>query len=337
MAVTIQDLADRLGVSCATVSMALNGRPGVSPATRGRVEALARELGYTGGRAPGSRDSLCFFVYRRYGRVVADTQFFSQLIEAVENTARGMGYGLSLLYCDGEGELPGAIQSVERSGAGGLLLLATELTEEDFVPFASLPIPIVAMDCDLRGTGADTILIDNREGMLLAVEHLARLGHRQVGYLHSSFSIRNFEQRRQGYLEGAERFGFAPAVFSLGPTLEEAYRDMAALLASGISLPTALAADNDLIALGAMRAMKHAGLRLPQDVSLTGFDDVPLCMLSDPELTSSAVDRQALGSLAVRRLVERMKGEQGPGIKLVVPLSLSVRGSSCPPKGDEGK
>ena len=92
-------------------------------------------------------------------------------------------------------------------------------------------------------------------------------------------------------------------------------------------------ADNDLIALGALRALKHAGIRVPQEVSLTGFDDVPLCLLSDPELTSAAVDRQALGSLAVRRLVERMQGEQCPSIKLVVPLSLSVRASACPPEG----
>lgn len=333
MAVTIQELAERLGLSSATVSMALNGRPGVNPATRSRVEALAKELGYTGGRAAGARDSLCFFVYRRHGRVVADTQFFSQLIEAVENTARGMGYGLRLLYCSGTEELPAALQSVERSGAGGLLLLATELSEEDFAPFANLSIPVVALDCDLRGIGADTVLIDNREGLLLAVEHLNCLGHRQIGYLHSSFPIRNFEQRRQGYLEGAGRFGFAPVEFSLGPTLEESYQDMAALIAGGAVLPTALAADNDLIALGALRALKHAGIRVPQEVSLTGFDDVPLCLLSDPELTSAAVDRQALGSLAVRRLVERMQGEQCPSIKLVVPLSLSVRASACPPEG----
>ena len=333
MSVTIQELARRLGVSSATVSMALNGRPGVNAETRKRVQALARELGYQGGRERengGNRKSLCFFVYQRYGRVVADTQFFSQLIEAVEHTARNMGYGLSLLYCQGREELESALNSVEFSGAKGLLLLATELTEEDLGPFFSLPFPVVLLDCDLRGTQADSVLIDNRDGVANAVEALAGMGHRRIGYLQSSFPIRNFEQRQQGYCEGIQRYGISPQIFLLGPTLEEAFQDMGRLLQEGIFLPTAFIAANDLIALGAMRALKKQGLRVPQQISLVGFDDVPLCRLSDPELSSIAVDRVALGAMGVERLVQRIEGDVGPGVKMVLRTRLVLRQSTAP-------
>ena len=102
---------------------------------------------------------------------------------------------------------------------------------------------------------------------------------------------------------------------------------MGAVLEKGGCLPGAFVADNDLIALGAVRAMKRQGLRVPEDYSVMGFDDVPLCILSDPVLTSMAVPRKALGELAVRRLVERMRGEAGPPVKTVVPTALQMRQS----------
>jgi len=326
----IRDIAEKLGVSSATVSMALNHRPGVNPQTRQRIIEYAKAADYGRSRLDKiakPKGVLSFLVYKRHGRIVTDSQFFSELIEAVEHSARLRNYRLNLSYCSAD-EAREMLRNLQIAKVDGLLLLASEMEEDDFEPFRSVPFPVTVIDCDLLDCDADKVLINNHEGIWKATKYLYGRGHRQIGYLHSAVSIRNFEQRAASYREARLRLNLiAPEEWTilLGPSADDAYSEMSARLEQGFKLPPALVADNDVIAFGAMRAMKKFGLRIPQDISIIGFDDVPICMFSEPALTSMRVPVQALGSTAVQKLITRIQGHDAPKLLTAFGVELVER------------
>ena len=344
----IRDIAEQLGVSSATVSMALNHRPGVSLQTRQRIIEYANSVQYGRNRAARTakpKGVLSFLVYKRHGRIVTGSQFFAQLIEAVEYAARARNYRLDLSYCDTD-ETQEVLGNLQTAKIDGLLLLASEMEEEDFEPFKSLPFPVTVVDCDLLDCNADKVLINNYEGIWKAIRYLHSRGHRQIGYLHSAVSIRNFEQRAHSYRQSITRLNLsAPEkwTISLGPTADEAFSEMHDRLEKGLKLPPALVADNDVIAVGGMRAMKKFGLRVPTDISIVGFDDVPVCTFSEPALTSMRVPVQALGSSAVQQLIARIQGHDAPRMLTAFSVELIERDTvrdyflhSLPPDSEEG-
>ncbi len=141
------------------------------------------------------------------------------------------------------------------------------------------------------------------------MEYLIRKGHRQIGYLRGSFRIKAFSYRSIGYRRAMSRHGLPVQpddIITLGTTTESAYRDMITRLEENGRLPTAFFADNDVIALGAMRALQEKGYRVPQDVSIIGFDNIPFGEISSPRLTTIHVFKQEMGEIAVRRLTDHI-------------------------------
>jgi LacI family transcriptional regulator len=173
-------------------------------------------------------------------------------------------------------------------------------------------------------------VIDNVNGSYAGVTHLIENGHRKIGYLKSSITIQNFIERYEGYekalaMQGIEKDG--RHTVSLRPTLEDAYQDMLAYLSEKPSLPTAFFSDNDIIAFGAMKAIKEAGIQIPQDVSLVGFDDMPFCTITEPSLSTISVNKQVLGEFAVEGLISLIAGNRNCHSKKMLGVELIQRGS----------
>jgi DNA-binding LacI/PurR family transcriptional regulator len=327
-AVTLRTLAQRLGVSTATISMVLNGKPGISEETRQRVLAEVKASGYCFRRTTAAprkaKENICLIVCKKHGKVVGDTPFFSTLIESIEKKADAEGYRLNIRYLNSTSE-PG---DFDRSRLEGLLLLGTEMEEEDLQPFVRLNLPIVVLDNGFPLLPINTVAIDNIGGTVTATKHFLENGHTRIGYMKSSIPIRNFNERYFGYEMTMKQHGLRPDnVVSLESTMEGAYRDMKQWLASNKLTATAFVADNDFIALGAIRALHENGIFLGQDVSVVGFDDLPFARINEPALTTIRVFNDVMGAAAFSRMLEIIRNPDTPYSHTRISTELKARQS----------
>ena len=361
MPTTIGDVARRAGVSTATVSRVLTGQGRARPETRDRVVAAARDLGY---RPSGVARSLRQRATRTIGLIVTDIEnpFFPQLVRAVEDAARELGYAILLCNADDDPEREsGYLELLVDRWVDGVVIAASSLGGRHREWLADAPLPIVLVNSAERGVGLSTVASDNRAGGDLAASHLLELGHRRFAVL--AAPPRN--------IDGPARLAGARAAIAAGGVAEDAIRvavgdagvaggerAAAEALAADPGL-TAIVAYNDLMAIGAMRAVRAAGRRVPGDVSVVGFDDVDLAAYVDPPLTTVAQATSEMGRWAVTRLADelaarsaaRVGAEAGPGpaagtqteggnghlgpdalapANLVLPVSLRVRESTGP-------
>ncbi len=333
MAITGKELAKKLGLSAAAVSLALNNRPGVSETTRQEVLRVAKENGYAfRERMPQEakdRGRIAFLLYRLRGAVVDQTEFFASLTDGIDVACRKAGYILDAQYLYKE-SLRRNLHTILAHNTKGIILLGTELMPEDFAPFEELDLPLVILDSTYEGCDKNCVMINNIEGAFLAVNYIIEKRKKQPGYLQSSFPIRNFEERADGFYKAIRQNGMAPGasvVHRLTPSMEGAYADMKTILAQGNPLSSCYFADNDLIAIGAMRAFQEAGYRIPKDIGIVGFDDISMCQLLTPALTTVNVPKQALGQAAVERLVALMNSTSSVPIKIELSTTLVKRKS----------
>ena len=334
MSITAKELAVRLGLSEAAVSLALNNRPGVSTATRRRVFEAAREAGYDFSRraaSPNAKQGLiCFVVYKKSGAIVDDTPFFSELSEGISLACKQAHYDLIIRYLYEDEDLENQLFSLKTGGFDGILLLATEMNEASLAPFESFKIPIVLVDAYFEHMLFDCVLINNVQGAYIAASHLISRRKVQPGYLRSSYRIENFNQRADGFYKALRDHGMAPSrssVHLLTPSQEGAYADMKALLSAGEEPAEAYFADNDHIAVGAMKAFREAGYRIPEDIAIVGFDDLPICEYLSPPLTTVEVPKQYLGETAAKRIMERIENKNSLPLKIETAVRLKKRKS----------
>lgn len=336
MSVTAKELAKKLKLSEAAVSMALNHKPGVSTRTRARVIETAKEMGYDFSKItePAASSSMLgtitFILYRKHGAVVSDTPFFSGVSEGIDAACKELHYYLNVCYLYEDDQIEKNLQDILAAGCSGIILLGTEMNEADFTPFAGLHIPLVLLDSYFEKTPTDSVLINNVQGAYLAANHLIRTRKRQPGYLHSSYPIQNFEERADGFYKAIRSNGMSASrslVHRLSPSMEGAYADMKELLEQGEEPANCYFADNDLIGAGAIRALKEKGYRIPEDVAIIGFDDMPLCNYMEPTLSTIRVPKQYMGELAAKRLAEIISNPHSSPVKIEIQTSLVKRKS----------
>lgn len=335
MGVTIKNLAEQLNLSPATISLSLNNRPGVNGQTRARVLDMAEKLGYeqisaTGRRMPKGSGNIRLVVYMKIGRVVADTPFFLSLIEGIEAEARHNGFQLLISHVSDHASLDQVMEIIHDNQNDGILLLATELSLSDSIPFLNSGHPIVVLDGSLADNQCDTVLINNFQGAYDAVSELIRMGHNRIGYFRSRIPIYNFGQRHfdvKRALADAKMSLNQEYICLVEPSIDGAYCCVKDWLDKKPELPTAFFADNDFIAFGAMKALKERGIAIPDNVSIIKFDDLPYCEIIEPPLTTVKVFKQSLGKLAVDRLAARMKDEVGEVVRIEVATELVNRKS----------
>lgn len=334
MSVTAKELARILNLSPAAVSMALNHKPGVSTATRKMVWEAADRYGYDFTRITEKHSpagSIYFVIYKKHGAIVADTPFFSELSEGIALGCKNAGYKLKISYLyEDEETLKQQIDEIRYSDCIGCILLGTEMTPEDYKQFASLPFPVVLLDTYFDSITCDCILINNEQGAYLAASHLIRKTKQQPGYLRSSYSIHNFTRRADGFYKAIRAHGMSASksiVHTLTPSMDGAFADMMEILKSGETPASCYFADNDLIAVGAMKAFKKMGYTLPHDLSVVGFDNIPISNVIEPSLSTIHVPKQYMGEAAAARLIDRIRHAGLPLVKLEISTLLIQRQS----------
>lgn len=305
MKANIKTISRLTGFSPATVSNALNNKRGVNKATAEKIFQTAREVGYFDGQRI---QRIRLVVYQADGSVVNDSPFFSRLMAGVEAECRRQS--LETVTCHlqrNDSEYSARLTELLEDSSSALLILATEMDAGEAAKFQKALAPVVILDSWYEELEFSAVLIDNTDAAYQAVSYLIGQGHTRIGHLRRKMRIKNFYYRRQGYLRAMTEHGLQPDpryTLSLSTGMESACADMANLLRHGADLPTAYFADNDMIALGAMRALAQAGVRVPQQVSIVGFDDLPFCAISSPPLTTVRVYNYEMGQAAVRRLME---------------------------------
>jgi LacI family transcriptional regulator len=345
MSVTIADVALRAGVSTATVSRVLAGLGGASPATRARVEAAAHDLGY---RPSAIARSLKLRTTKTFGLIVTNIEnpYFPQLVRAVEDAARLEGYALLLCNAaDDPGRESFYLDLLVDRRTDGVIIAASSLGERHRAWLRDARIPIVLVNALSRGVRLPSVTSDNRRGGFVAAAHLIELGHRRLGALTAGRRNADAPLRLAGIGDAMRRAGIDPnslAIVVGDPGVIGGETAMAEMLHRHPGI-TGIIAYNDLMAIGAMRAIRARGGQVPRDVSVVGFDDVDLAAYVEPPLTTIAQSTAELGRLAVRQLIDRVRndladGEPAPAagraaVHIVVPVRLEVRGSTGPPPG----
>ena len=334
MKVTAKELARDLGLSEAAVSMALNNKPGVSTATRRKVLEEAKRRGYdfTRKAAFGNelKGSFCLAVYKKSGAVVGDTPFFLDLIDGIHAACKKAHYDLMIRYLYEDEDLDDRLYALSRTEFKGIILLSTEMDAAALSHFSRFRIPILLLDSYFETAGYNCVIINNIQGAYLAANYLIRKRKTQPGYLRSAYPISNFDERADGFYKAIRANGMSTAkslVHRLTPSQEGAYADMKSLLDAGETPADCYFADNDHIAIGAMKALKEAGYRIPEDVAVVGFDDIPLCEFFDPPLTTIHVPKHVMGETAVHRLIEMVEQKSTYPIKVEIGTSLIKRKS----------
>ncbi|MCW5941974.1 MAG: LacI family DNA-binding transcriptional regulator [Fimbriimonadaceae bacterium] len=318
----------------ATASSALNGRRGsirMAEATRQRIVAAAKELGYVPN--PIAK-SLATGKTRTLGLVlpyadafIDQNPFCTHVMHGVFQAAIADKYNLMLYTAWADHHEPpiGFGQH-----ADGLILVLPPLDEPLIAHCREREVPCVAVVADPR-IGVPTVNSDDREGGYLGTKHLLDLGHRRIGLLGGAREVSTSEPRRAGYLRALADSGIAPdprLMASAGFDARFGHAAMLELLSLPLRLrPTAVFAVNDLCANGAMLAIREAGLRVPEDIAVVGYDDTEFCDTTRPTLTSVRMSVDELGSTAVRRLVRRINGQDEQDGEVVLPVSLTIRNS----------
>lgn len=336
MSITAKELAIRLKLSEAAVSMALHNKPGVSTKTRKKVLEAAKESGYDFSRiqenqvVSSKKGLITLLICKKHGAVISDTPFFSQLTEGIDIGCIENQYSLNIRYVYIGDNLSVIMDDILHSGIKGIIIMGTEMQRNDFKAFEKCSVPFVLLDTYYEDVSCDYILINNVQGAYMATSYLISRCKRQPGYLHSSYEINNFAERAEGFFKAIRESGMSTSnsiIHRLSPSMEGAYGDMKSLLERGEKLADCYFADNDLIASGAMKAFKDHGYLIPKDISIIGFDNMPISTYMDPPLSTVHVPKQYLGEMAVRRLVTLMEGQRNNPVKLEISTNLMIRGS----------
>ncbi len=319
MKVSIKQISEATGFSQATVSNALNHKKGVNAKTAMTILQTAQEMGYFEENRIGK---IKFVMYKRLGGVVEDTPFFPLMISGVEQECRRCGLEMTLYNLDRrDHDFEERLRWLQNDQSSVSIILGTELMDEDIGILSGMRSPFIVIDYWKEDLYFDAVLINNADSARMATDYLISHGHSRIGYLRGDLRIKPFRSRAAG-LETALRKASLPLlegdVITLPTTMDGACQAMRAFLAGKPDLPSAFVADNDIIALGAMKAMSECGIRIPDDVSIIGFDDISYSSISTPPLTTLRVPKQEMGRIAVRRLVDMLENQEDVKLKLQV-------------------
>lgn len=327
--VTAHDVAHRAGVSQATVSLVLSHHPRarVSQATRDRVIRVAEELGY---RPNVVAQSLVARRSFALGLIVPDlaNPFFAGVVSGAERVAAEEGY--AVLLCEAK-ELPVErhLEALRSRQIDGVILDALGARALDEASLGGLNVVLI----DEPSARFPGIASDALGAGRLAAGHLLELGHRRVAYLGPATDVHAVRMRERGAMQTLAAAGVSVAsewLRRVAPTAAGGQEGMRTLLTRG-PRPTAVICVNDLVAIGAMKAASRLGVRVPDDCSIVGCDDLELARLVTPELTTVAVPARELGARAARLLVRRLAGKELPGATRPLPVRLVVRGTTAIP------
>ena len=326
---TIRDISRATGFSPATVSNALNGKKGVNEGTLKEVCKAARELGYYTEPEAGSKVRLVVF---RAAATIADaTNASSALLNGVQEECNKLGYELTVQYLDKkDADFEKSARRLAEDEHTAMILTGDEFTDEEYRLFEDARSPLILVGYWNPQMKHTAVTVDFELAVGSMVDYLARSGHRRIGHLKCSLQTPSYEAREIWYKESLQKNGLEfeeKYTVILEPGLEGSYVTMKKYLRTARDLPTAFFADSDEIALGAMKALQEAGYRVPEQVSVTGFGDIPFAQIASPELSSIHISQKELGQMAVQYLFRHGRDNRMVHTRILLPSTLVARSS----------
>jgi LacI family transcriptional regulator len=329
--VTIAAIAEKAGVSVPTVSRVLNGRTDVSPQTRERVEQLLSEHGYRrrASRQRPGRAALIDLVFNDL-----DSPWAVELIRGVEDVthAAGVGTVVSAVHRRSTSTRQW-LQNLRARASDGVIFVTSDVTAPVHSELRRLSIPVVVVD-PAGGADADVPMIGatNWAGGRSATEHLVSLGHRRIGLIAGPKLLLCSRARLDGYRAALDAAGIDEQLIVQGDFMHESGFAGCGQLLDLPEPPTAIFASSDTMALGAYEAARRRGLRVPDDLSIVGFDDLPESRWSSPPLSTVRQPLAEMGGLAARTVLRMARGEQIEVPRVELATELVVRDSTAPPR-----
>lgn len=327
----MRDVAEHAGVSVSTVSHVINETRHVSTETRQRVLGAMDALNYQPNRLARS---LRVKKTQTIGMIVPDSSnpFFSEIARHIEDYCFEKGYSVILCNSDGDldKELFYANVLVEKQ-VDGILFVAVGLSEDNILKLHGQKIPIMLVDRHIPNLALDNVLVDNRRGGWLATKHLIECGHQRIGCITGFTELTPSAERVMGYQQALEehKLSIDETLIVQGDFhIESGYQRTQELLDMK-QPPTALFCCNDLMAIGAMRAAVERGLRIPMDMAVVGFDNIPIAQFTNPPLTSIKQPLDKLGRLSSQLLIERIQENDLQVSQHMLGVDLIKRESSC--------
>jgi LacI family transcriptional regulator/LacI family repressor for deo operon, udp, cdd, tsx, nupC, and nupG len=328
----LQDVARIAEVSISTVSRVINEPELVNKETRRRVQKAIDELGYLPNRVArrlrgeGGGAKLI-------GLVLPDIQnpFFADLARGVEDVAQQHGYLVFLGNSDEDAAKEKRYLDVMRAeSVDGIIVPPSSETDEAVADLVRRQLPVVCVDRRLLRGKVDTVLVDNVRGAAEAMEHLIGLGHHRIGFIEGLPQLSTSRERLQGYRQALEDHGisFDPSLVRQGDSRQESGRELTRELLELPDRPTALLVGNNLMTLGSLVMIHQKGLRIPEDVAILGYDDMPWALALNPPLTAVRQPGDEVGRRAMELLLQRIRDPQRSVSLVMMQPELVVR-KSC--------
>jgi LacI family transcriptional regulator, galactose operon repressor len=327
---TIGDVAKRAGVSTMTVSRVINNSGYISRETRERVEQAIAELGYVPNMLARS---LRFKKTKTIALVLTDitNPFFTTVARGVEDTASEQGF--SVIFCntdESQDDETEYLNLLVQKQVDGVVLVPAHSASESIIFLREQNVPVVVLDRRIPGIEVDLVRCDSEAGGYQLTRHLLELRHRRIGILSGPLGVSTATDRLAGYRRAMQEAGLERSEFFGSFKDNDGYRMAQEALALDPN-PTALFATNNLVAIGCLRALREAGIRVPEDISVVTFDDLPPAMVFDPFLTVVSQPAYEMGQQATGLLLDRLagKGESQPQ-EIILPTQFIIRQSSGP-------
>ena len=334
--VTIRDIAERAGVSKGAVSYALNGRPGVSDDTRGRILSIADELGWYPNRAAralsASRVDACGLVLARPARSLALEPFFMEFIAGVEVELSSRSVALTLqLVEDPRQEIEVYRRWWGEHRVDGVLMVDLRIDDPRVDEIVRLGLPAVVVGGPLSNRALPAVFHDEASVVVEAVQYLAALGHTRIAHVTGVSEFVHTGQRTAAFEHATTELGLHADVLETDYSAERRARATRRLL-SLPDPPTAIVFDSDLLAVTGLGVAQRMGFAVPDDVSIVGWDDSLISQVVHPPLTAITRDLTGFGATAARHLLAAIDGDAGTDVQ-TLRGELTVRGSTAPPRG----
>ncbi|WP_283681142.1 LacI family DNA-binding transcriptional regulator [Parablautia sp. Marseille-Q6255] len=333
MSITAKELAKILNLSAASVSVALNNKPGVSAITKKRILEAAHKYGYDFSTITKEGKLTGTIYYIRYINYHSpqEAPFFSYLASSLDKIITSKGYKYIGLKIYGDEDFDKNLEKIKFSDCAGILLLGTDITKDKLKRFLSLDFPLVLMDTWFTSPPVNCVKVNNIQGAYLATEYLIKKYKCQPGYLQSSLRLQNYEERFTGYCQALEKYRMSMRNSDINvilPNMYGAQADMNEIMQHKKQFARSYIADTDAQAVGAMMAFQTKGYKIPDDIAFIGFDNSFYSENAHPNLTTIEAYPSCMAATALNRLLSIISERNDIPIKIEISTSLIERGSA---------
>lgn len=311
-----KDIAEYLGISPATVSLALNNKPSVKEETKRKIFDYIHEFEKSNPIDLETENTILgkikVVLYLGREKIINDTtiNLLPSALEIIEKEARLAGYEVGVVYFSKDEDVVNLLESVKSDFTKGIILFATEMHDHEFDAFKELDIPVVIHDYDFEETDYDAFVINNCLAVKVGMKYLKVCGLQDVMYFYNASHIYNFSERRRGYKESAkEFFDIEPEsnMVEMGTEIDEIYRNVTDYIVRGGRLPEAIFCENYSVSVGTVTALKDLHIKVPEDISIIGIDEIPRYLMQNLRLTCIKVSHEKRAELEVRTLIHRIE------------------------------